>query len=949
MFRLILRLTALVFAVGLTSATVHSQECKPPEIVFNKDSGNIFTEEQEMYLGDAIAEQIQRDFRILEDPEVNAFLDRVGDRLIRHLPPTSLKFRFFIVDIPEVNAFAMPGGRIFVTRKLIAFVRSEDELAGILAHELGHGIVRHGAQDLSKVFREVLKIDSFTDRADVFAKYNELLDRQNTKRVRRSSGHEGDQQMEADRIGVFAMTAAGYDPAAFTSAFDRLFETEGKTGSWFSDLFGATKPEQKRLREILDAVKEVPKECVERESVGTQTEFEDWQAEAILISSVPRTESVSAVIRRNLLNPRLRDQIRHLEFSPDGKSLIAQDDSTIFVLKTSPFEIRFRIDAPEAEDANFTPDSRSVVFSTPGLRVEKWDVASGEAELIREVYLNRECIQTALSPDGSKLVCVDTSDSSASRKFNVKVFDVATNKLLLERKDIFSTRRRFMSFNQLFSSFGRLNRRLLEIEFTPSGRYIVLGAGEANVLDLSTGEEVKLGGNLDEIMAFPFAFISNDLIIGQDDKKMEDSGVFQFPSGRRLEKFDLFADSLERPHQGNYVLVRPIKTAAVGVFDLSTKKFLLANNNPALAVHGNVFVSENKDGVLGLYRLDKDETIATLELPDSRLGGLRALDVSPDLNWLAVSNDERGAVWSLYSGKRLFYVEPFSAAYFDKTGKIFADFGSAKDKTRRLGIMNLADQQLQNGRELPGSRATQFGKYLVTYDYKGAGTTRIDVPTDIRSGVRIISMRNDIDTTFQLRALESNEVIWEHEFKKVFPRSFFDSFNENISFVLPASGDSAKEIYKDSEPLKQKAKELGDKDGDYFVHVVEAGTGKVLGQTFIETGEGSFRILEAEAVGDYLGVADSENRVQVFSLSTGDLLGRFFGRNFAINKEDGTLAIGNLSGKLNIYDIRSGRVLEQMSFTSPIAYAVFGKYGKKLLVLTTDQEALILDTTRFGQ
>ena len=137
---------------------------------------------------------------------------------------------------------------------MIAFVRNEAELAGIFGHELGHGIVRHSAIDMSKYFKEILGVESVGDREDVYQKYNDLIDRRNTKRVKTSNNHEDNQQLEADKIGVFSMVAAGYNPEAFSSAWDRLAETEGKTGNSFTDFFGTTRPAEKRLREILKAI-----------------------------------------------------------------------------------------------------------------------------------------------------------------------------------------------------------------------------------------------------------------------------------------------------------------------------------------------------------------------------------------------------------------------------------------------------------------------------------------------------------------------------------------------------------------------------------------------------------------------------------------------------------------------------------------------------------------------
>ena len=158
----------LLFVQNLSAQT----DCQPPPIVFNKNAENIFNERQEMDLGDAMIERLQKDYRVIDDEQVNQYLQGIADRLSKHLPATNIKFRLVVADLPDTNAYAMAGGRIFVTRKLISFVRSEDELAGVIAHELGHATVRHGAIDMSRYFKQILGVSQVGDRRDVFEKYN---------------------------------------------------------------------------------------------------------------------------------------------------------------------------------------------------------------------------------------------------------------------------------------------------------------------------------------------------------------------------------------------------------------------------------------------------------------------------------------------------------------------------------------------------------------------------------------------------------------------------------------------------------------------------------------------------------------------------------------------------------------------------------------------------------
>lgn len=203
----ILLFCCLLITCGYAPSVVRTQaRCEPPSPLTASASPNIFTEEQEIHLGDAIAEHIQHNFRVIDDAEVIGYLTRVGERIIKHLPATKLQFRFLIVDLPEANAFVLPGGRIYVSRKLIAFAHSEDELASVISHEIGHLIRRDGTIEMTRRLREVLGVTQVTDRRDIFEKYNQLVDNaaRKPRAFARSNSHEDKEQIIADQIGLFA-------------------------------------------------------------------------------------------------------------------------------------------------------------------------------------------------------------------------------------------------------------------------------------------------------------------------------------------------------------------------------------------------------------------------------------------------------------------------------------------------------------------------------------------------------------------------------------------------------------------------------------------------------------------------------------------------------------------------------------------------------------------------
>ena len=112
------------------------------------------------------------------------------------------------------------------------------------------------------------------------------------------------------------MVAAGYDPQAFATFFDRLAETKGKTGGFFSDLFGRTSPDARRLREILKGLQTLPAECRAARPAGAAEEFEKWQASVVTYSGTGRREALHHVLSTMALRPAASGRHRSLALQP---------------------------------------------------------------------------------------------------------------------------------------------------------------------------------------------------------------------------------------------------------------------------------------------------------------------------------------------------------------------------------------------------------------------------------------------------------------------------------------------------------------------------------------------------------------------------------------------------------------------------------------------------------
>lgn len=401
MLKSIFILSVCVLSNLLLSA---QDSCPLPPSPFSGES-NIFSPQQEMYLGELIAEQEGRNWKLIESDELNARLQRVGEALLKALPPTDVKYGFTLIDLPEVNAFGLPGGRIYVTRKIVAFLKDDDELAALLAHEIGHIYTHQQAIDFTRLLGEKLKISTVADQEDIHRDFNALLDQWNRKSAHFNQSRSAREQVVADQLGLYAMARAGYPPEAMARFLDRLQETHGNTGSFLSDLFGETPEENRRLRELLKNRAAMPAKCVDSSAHASADSFAAWQHAVVSFSAVKRESPAlaSALIRKTVLDPPLQDDFLHIRFSPNGKNLLVQDESAITVLKRDPLSTLFRIPASGATAAEFSPDSAQVVFYTTGLRVERWSLAESKQVSASEILERKHCLQSALSPRREEL------------------------------------------------------------------------------------------------------------------------------------------------------------------------------------------------------------------------------------------------------------------------------------------------------------------------------------------------------------------------------------------------------------------------------------------------------------------------------------------------------------------------------------------------------------------
>ncbi|HEX2331436.1 MAG TPA: M48 family metallopeptidase [Candidatus Angelobacter sp.] len=180
---------------------------------------NFYSFDREREMGKAMAQELEGQVRMLADPMVNEYISKLAQRLIRH-SDAKVPFVVKVVDSDEVNAFALPGGFFYVNTGLILTAQNEAELAGVLAHEIAHVAARHATRNMTKV--QVWNLASiplmFVAGPAGFAirQVSSVAFPMSTLKFSR------DAEREADLLGLEYEYAAGYDPEAFISFFERL-------------------------------------------------------------------------------------------------------------------------------------------------------------------------------------------------------------------------------------------------------------------------------------------------------------------------------------------------------------------------------------------------------------------------------------------------------------------------------------------------------------------------------------------------------------------------------------------------------------------------------------------------------------------------------------------------------------------------------------------------------
>jgi predicted Zn-dependent protease len=296
----------------------------------NKHSLNFISYEKEIAMGREMAAEVEREVKLIDDPVITEFVNRVGQNLVRN-SDAKVPFTIKVVESDEINAFALPGGFFYVNSGVILAADDEAELAGVMAHEIAHVTARHGAKQMSK--GQLLNIATmpliFLGGPAGYGIYQAsgLLIPMTFLKFSRSD------EAEADYLGLQYMYKAGYDPTAAVAFFEKLQAKEAAKPDSVSKLFATHPPTGER---ITMEKKNIELVLPDREQyVVTTSEFNRVKARLALLENTrkPKEDENGPSLRRRTASKgdgddRNDKETKNTKDNKNGDTKNGQDTST---------------------------------------------------------------------------------------------------------------------------------------------------------------------------------------------------------------------------------------------------------------------------------------------------------------------------------------------------------------------------------------------------------------------------------------------------------------------------------------------------------------------------------------------------------------------------------------------------------------------------------------------
>jgi len=691
-------------------------------------------------------------------------------------------------------------------------------------------------------------------------------------------------------------------------------------------------------------------------------------------------EQLHGVISRARLTPPLHSFPQQVRFSSDGEYLLVQLESGIYVINRRPLEINAWIDVPDILPARFSADSKTLIVATRSLALARWNLADKQKVDERILKTRDGCLASELSPHGELAACLDPSlalelyrTDTGERVFDQQVFtdqDEAAAGImsigLIPRNEgnAYAGPFGYREFHTLRDLADResFGARLL---FSPDAHFLLMLNrlhGSAVCVDVNAKRKIGCPGIIKERGGATICFAGPNQIAVLDPDHPDKSQVAEFPGGQLITKLRLAARTATPTTESKYLVVRSDKQNEARLFDWETDRTVKTQEQGPMDITGETLAAYSQQGELKLVHIADDRLEAKAILPAPLLPTLRVANVSPALDNIVLSIRGDAGLFRIATGNQIKPFTRLTGAWFARDDELYI----AEDR--------------EDGSPAPIRKVNPKGETATeTWSPVFKSDPRFTILDTHFGGPALFVLEQNpiyvlpdghtenpgVQRKDKLRALnlKTGQELWQkrwvhHRTIELWsfagvgqfpvrtwydpPVPYADPQGERVAIGWLAMTSGGQALAKRYPALKRQLDAVKLTLNDAVFEVLEAASGKGVGTTLVRVGWGADSFDSVFSVGDFLICVRDAARVTVYSLSTGEIQARVFGHYISASAPRSLLAAAD-GNHLRLYSLKNGNKVDEYLFPDAPVYTQFSAAGNRLLVLTAQQVAYVLD------
>jgi len=684
-------------------------------------------------------------------------------------------------------------------------------------------------------------------------------------------------------------------------------------------------------------------------------------------------EQLHGVLSSARLTPALHGVPHQVRFSSDGKYLLVQVESGIYILNRHPLEIRTWIYAPDVLAARFSADSETLIVATRSLATTRWNLGDNRKVDERILRTQDGCLASELSPYGDLAACLDPS--LALELYRIDTGEQFFGEQVITDRDRMAAglasvglipRNEGTAYAEPFgygisdalrplADRGIFSARFL---FSPDAHFLLMldrRHRSAVCIDVTARRKIDCPRIIKGHLNATICFVAPNRIAVLDPDNPEKSQIVEFPGGQFVTGLHFAARAAAPATESKYLVVRGDRQNEARLFDRDAGKTLKAQEEAQMDVTGETLATYSRQGELKLVHIPDDKLEAETILPPPWLPSLRTANVSPSLDTFVFGIRGDAGIFQAATGNERMPLKQLRGSWFAADDELYAaewdeDGSPAPVKKVNPERGTYVDTWSPTFNSDPRFTIldTHFGgpvlfvlEQSALYVFPGG---HVDYPghqrrsklraLDLKSGRELWSRQWQNPVAYA----DSQASRWQDDL----PVPYADPQGDRVALGWRATMSGGQALAKRNPALKKQLDAAKLTINDAVFEVLEAVSGKSVGTALVRVGWGPESFDSVFSVGDFLICVRDGARVTVYSLSTGEIQARLFGHYVSASAASGLLAAAD-GNHLRLYNLESGSKIDDYLFPDAPVYTHFSTAGNRLLVLTAQQFAYVID------